>query len=194
MGSVTCEGQFLLGPSYLFIWRIHRVSPGQLDHGKMNGPALRFITFIQAHQPAYSQSLTSTHLEIALVFFFALHEQHFVCQHIFAELIRFLPSLILTIAVLKPNLIVYWMCGFSVFSLFENRLKTPLKKTVKLIWHPLKGTWRVHWLKETSHPFLWPMPTSELWTNSRHCHFSNKEWLCSVWFFTFISHSHAQQF
>lgn len=46
VGRVTCEGQFLLAASYLFIWRIHRVSPGQMDHGKMNGPALRFITVL----------------------------------------------------------------------------------------------------------------------------------------------------
>lgn len=97
--SVTCEGQFFVCPSYLFIWRTHWVSPGQMDHGKMNGLALRFITFIQTHQPVYLQSLTSTHLEIVLCFSFLFH---LVSQHISTELIRFfLPSLNFTFAVSK---------------------------------------------------------------------------------------------
>lgn len=53
------------------------------------------------------------------------------------------------------------------------------RRTVKLIWHPAKGMWRVLWLKETSHPFCRPVPTSERRTYSRHCHFSNEEWLHS---------------
>ena len=89
------------------------------------------------------------------------------------------PSLIVTIAVLKPNLNMWMRC---VSTVGEQGRKIPPKRTVKLIWHPVKGVWGDHWLKETSHPSSWPMSTSGLRTNSHHCHFPNKEWLCPLFF------------
>lgn len=156
--------------------------------GKMNGAALRFITNTRACTLAGLDFIPCGNC--TSLFFSSLHEQHFIGRDIFTELIRYFcfhwvwQSLFLN---LISNL--SWICRWNVFSSLEKFL---LGRTVKLIWHLLKGVWGVCWLKETSHPFPWPMSTSGLWANSHHCHYSNREWLCSPRFFTFMSHPREQ--
>lgn len=77
---------------------------------------------------------------------------------------------------LKPSPVPFQICAFALFSLSATR-NLLFKEPVKLIWHRLKVMRALRWLRETSHPFRWPMPTSERRTRSRHCHFPNKEWL-----------------
>lgn len=78
-----------------------------MDHGEMNAPALRFITFIQTHQPVYLQASTSTHLEIAIVIFF-----HYV-NDIFSVFF-FLPPLIFANACVVTLYIPILNCVFIV--------------------------------------------------------------------------------
>lgn len=89
---------------------------------------------------------------------------------------------------LKPFPVPFQICAFALFSLSATR-NFLFKEPVKLIWHRLKGMRGLRWLRETSHPFHWPMPTSERRTWSRHCHFPNKEWL-SLGFFYLYGHIH----
>lgn len=150
------------------------VPPGQMDHGKMNAPALRFITFIQTHQPVYLQASTSTHLEIALVIFFPIMWMTF-SQSMQPIRLFFFFWLLFPPPIFGNSCVV--TLYNPVLNLWISSVFIVRKEPVKWIWHPLKGMWRVHWLRETSHPFRWPMPTSKRWTSSRHCHLSNKEWL-----------------